>query len=282
MAFNPMPDAPLENPPDNHNEPETRVLPQKKMPWKRRIRIAFALIIIAAVIWDFARHKLALVPRLPKLLAPAIPANCRQVVLVVSPESRSVPARMWMLERDSADGEWERFAGPIAVNLGSNGLAWGDGEHSMPAPSGFPIKQEGDGCSPAGVFKIPFAFGYAPASEAGAIRLPYVHVTETLSGIDDVNSKYYNQVVDAAVVTKDWESNETMLRPDGLYRWGAFIAHNPRCEPGRGSCIFFHLWSGPGKPTAGCTAMVESDVRALLGWLDSAKEPRLVQGLAGW
>jgi len=187
-----------------------------------------------------------------------------------------------MLERESADDEWHAVAGPIDVNLGRNGLGWGEGEHQMPQPTGFPIKHEGDGRSPAGVFRIPFAFGYPPASEATNVRLPYIPVTETLAGVDDVNSKYYNQVVDASTVTKDWDSNETMLRPDGLYHWGAFIAHNPGCEPGRGSCIFFHLWSGPGQPTAGCTAMAEENVVKLLSWLDPAKEPRLVQGLKEW
>jgi len=253
-------------------------------PWIRRIAVAFALalLIAAAVFWNSKRQIPSSIPRIPQLLAPAVPENCHQVVLVLSPEARSVPARLWMLERSAANEAWRPKSGPIPVTLGRNGLAWGEGEHSMPAPEGFPIKQEGDGCSPAGVFRIPFAFGYAPASEAGVIRLPYVPVTDSLAGVDDVNSKYYNQVVDASTVTKDWQSNETMLRPDGLYRWGAFIAHNPHGESGRGSCIFFHLWSGPGRPTAGCTAMTEEDVVSLLSWLDPAKEPRLVQGLESW
>jgi L,D-peptidoglycan transpeptidase YkuD (ErfK/YbiS/YcfS/YnhG family) len=249
--------------------------------WKRRIRIGFALIIIAAVVWESVPRLFKSVPHIPASLESALPENCRQVVLVLSPEAKSVPARMWMLERSTAKDDWSVAAGPISVNLGRNGLAWGDGEHTTPAPPGFPIKQEGDGCSPAGVFRIPYAFGYAP-SEAARLRLPYVHVTENIAGVDDVKSKYYNQVVDASTVAKDWESNETMLRPDGLYRWGAFIAHNPRGEAGRGSCIFFHLWSGPGLPTSGCTAMIEENVVALLAWLDPAKEPRLVQGLESW
>lgn len=256
------------------------------MSWKRRFCVALTLIIIAVLIWNFARQRMTPppppFPAIPKLLASAVPDNCRQVVLVLSPEVTSVPARLWMLERRAAQDEWRAVNGPIPVSLGWSGLGWGEGEHGMSAPSGFPIKHEGDGCSPAGVFRIPFAFGYASASDAAVVKMPYVHVTETLSGVDDVNSKFYNQVVDAATVTKDWASNETMLRPDGLYRWGAFIAHNPHGEPGLGSCIFFHLWNGPGRPTAGCTAMEEQDVVALLSWLDPAKEPRLVQGLESW
>ena len=43
--------------------------------------------------------------------------------------------------------------------------------------------------------------------------------------------------------------------------------------PGKGSAIFLHVWSGPGKPTAGCVAAAEADVRRLLGWLDRARRP---------
>jgi L,D-peptidoglycan transpeptidase YkuD (ErfK/YbiS/YcfS/YnhG family) len=154
------------------------------------------------------------------------------------------------------------------------------GEHHAEAPAGFRVKKEGDGCSPAGIFRLPFAFGYADT--APDLRLKYVPVTSTFTGVDDVKSKYYNQVVDAASVTVDWEGHETMRREDGLYRWGAFDAHNPANVPGGGSCINLHLWRGPRRPTAGCTAMAEADLVRVLQWLDPAKEPRLVQGLAGW
>src|SRR5262245_27313480 len=178
----------------------------------RRKRATLILLLAAGVgsvllSWIILRS-LTSPPALPKLLAPAVPDRCRQVVLVLSPETKSVPARLWMLERGHAGKSWKTHAGPIPVSLGRSGLGWGEGEHAMPAPDGFPIKQEGDGCSPAGVFQIPFAFGYAPANEVGRVRLPYVPVTDSLTGVDDVKSKYYNQVVDAATVTKDWESNE--------------------------------------------------------------------------
>jgi L,D-peptidoglycan transpeptidase YkuD (ErfK/YbiS/YcfS/YnhG family) len=275
-----MPNPPPANPPEGDHQ--LFVKPQGSTKWKNWIWIALGIMIVAFVFWPVMRRLTKPFPEIPFMFVSSLPANCRQVVLVLSPNASSVSAQMWLLDRTTADDDWSRTSGPIPVSLGRNGLAWGDGEHSVPPPSGFPEKQEGDGCSPAGVFQIPFAFGYSPADEARMVRLRYVHVTESLAGVDDVKSKFYNQVVDASTVTKDWESNETMLRPDGLYRWGAFIAHNPRGEFGRGSCIFFHLWNGPGRPTAGCTAMEEKDVIALLSWLDPAKEPRLVQSLENW
>jgi D-alanyl-D-alanine dipeptidase len=48
-------------------------------------------------------------------------------------------------------------------------------------------------------------------------------------------------------------------------------------RPGVGSCVFLHIWDGPGGTTAGCTAMVEEQVEALLGWLDPKARPVLVE-----
>ena len=50
----------------------------------------------------------------------------------------------------------------------------------------------------------------------------------------------------------------------------------------RGSCIFVHSANlmSPGQGaegTAGCTAMSQTDLRVVMGWLDSAASPVLVQ-----
>ena len=247
---------------------------------KQRLIVILALIAIAVV--GFAvRLVLWPVPRIPSVFAAALPSACQQVMLVLSPKAESVPARLWLLERDGSGG-WRAFGGPISVTLGQNGLAWGEGEHTTAAPDGFRIKHEGDRCSPAGVFRIPFAFGLAGADDASWLRLPYTPLTPTIIGVDDPKSRYYNQVVDNTKVERDWDSNEAMMRHDGLYRWGAFIAHNPRGTPGLGSCIFLHLWPGPGRSTAGCTGMSGDDIKTVLAWLDPAKEPRIVQALEHW
>jgi D-alanyl-D-alanine dipeptidase len=84
--------------------------------------------------------------------------------------------------------------------------------------------------------------------------------------------------VDRTTVSPDWNSSEHMLRSDDLYRWGVVVDHNadpPR--PGAGSCIFLHIWRGPGQPTVGCTAMPQENLESVLGWLDPAKKPLLVQ-----
>ncbi|MCX6847865.1 MAG: L,D-transpeptidase family protein [Verrucomicrobia bacterium] len=217
------------------------------------------------------------VPEIPSQFARDLPASCTQALLVLAESDRATTGNLWMLERVSAAEDWKAAGGPIPVSLGRSGLAWGVGEHRAQAPSGFRMKKEGDGCSPAGIFRIPYAFGYA--STAPDLNVKYAPVTPTLIGVDDGKSKYYNQVIETAGVSVDWDSHETMLREDGLYRWGAFVAHNSTNTPGGGSCIFLHIWRGPGKPTSGCTAMSEDDLVRILKWMDPSKQPRLVQSL---
>ena len=107
--------------------------------------------------------------------------------------------------------------------------------------------------------------------------VPYTPLAPTVECVDDTASTHYNRVVDrAAVGTVDWNSSERMREVDG-YRWGVVVAHNARAVPGRGSCIFLHIWAGPSKGTAGCTAMEQPRLEALLRWLDSSKMPLLVQ-----
>ncbi len=222
-------------------------------------------------------HSMTLSPVIPAPWLADLPPNCRQVVLVLAADAHATSGQLWLMNK-SPEGDWQPETKVIPVSLGRGGMAWGLGDHKAPSPVGFRIKTEGDGCSPAGVFRLPFAFGEGTQGEN--LRLPYVLLTASHFGIDDEKSRYYNQVVDesSSTVTKDWDSAETMLLPDGLYRLGAMVAHNPMNLPKAGSCIFLHLWGGPGQPTSGCTAMAEDDLKRVLSWLDPAAEPRLVQG----
>lgn len=159
--------------------------------------------------------------------------------------------------------------------VGKNGSAWGLGAAALERPAAYGEKREGDGRSPAGVFEIPAAFGLAATAPSG-VTLPWLECTPTLRGVDDPGSRYYNKIVDeAAVSDKDWSSAETMRRVDGLYDFGAVIDHNAHGRPGAGSCIFLHVWKGPGQGTAGCTALDRSHVLLILQWLRAGASPRL-------
>ncbi len=222
------------------------------------------------------------VPRLPRSLATDIPNACRQLLLVLSPSTDSPRAQTWLLDRPWNGGPWHLHKGPFTTTLGRAGLAWGTGLHRSSPPPNFPIKIEGDKRSPAGLFPIPQAFGIAPPTHASHLRLPYIPITEHTIGVDDVTSKHYNQIVDERQVLRDWVSHEAMIQHAKLYEWGAVIAHNPNCIPGLGSCIFLHLAPGGDQATAGCTALNSTDLQTTLCWLDPAKHPLLLQGLASW
>ncbi|OLN28124.1 hypothetical protein DVDV_1756 [Desulfovibrio sp. DV] len=204
-------------------------------------------------------------------------AGSSQLVLVVAENWNANHAQLRRFERSRPNGTWHPVGDDVPVSLGRNGLAWGRGLHGERL-SAAPVKAEGDGRAPAGVFGLPRAFIGPSESFRSSAKFPAYQVTTQTVCVDTVASQYYNQMFEENTVTKDWDSEERMLRPDGLYRFGLFVDHNaPTAQPGAGSCIFMHLWRGPGSPTAGCTAMAEPSLRVILGWLDATKRPVLVQ-----
>lgn len=172
---------------------------------------------------------------------------------------------------------WQPAGATIDVGIGRSGAAWGSGLH--PVQDGRQ-KREGDGRSPAGVFAIGPAFGYADDTPTA---LPYRAMTADDWCIDVVASPLYNRIVDAkqvgrAAVEGSTEPMRRDLHLDGdqRYRLGFVIAHNPGNIAGGGSCIFAHVWKAPGAPTAGCTAMAEDAMRSLLAWLKPEARPVFV------
>jgi zinc D-Ala-D-Ala dipeptidase len=196
----------------------------------------------------------------------AMIGNAKKLIVVTSDGWNDVNGTMTRYERRGKT--WKQVAKPIAIVVGKNGMAW-DGTYlkSLPGPlARIPvIKQEGDGKSPAGIFRISHSFGFAPKITNNDFYIP---VTPTTECVDDINSKYYNQIVDRLNIKDvDWNSSEKMRHIEG-YRYGAVVAFNDSPVAGRGSCIFLHIWSGPGQGTAGCTAMPDSDAQKLLEWVD--------------
>lgn len=199
----------------------------------------------------------------------------RQVLLVVTDNWESHTGTLRRFER-AKNKEWSAAGEPISVVVGRNGLAWGRGVHGSPGEG--PVKREGDGKAPAGVFAIGPAFGHAAAPLRG-LRLRYVDLAKgRMECVDDVKSTRYDRLVSRERTGKvDWDSSEKMWS-EPLYKWGAVVEHNLAItEPGAGSCIFLHIWKGPESSTAGCTAMPEANLVETLRWLDPNKKPLLVQ-----
>jgi len=208
-----------------------------------------------------------------------------QMIVVTTPDWNAVDGRMQRYERSSAREAWQPVGDSIAIVVGKHGLGWGAGVIVVEGHSAAdPVKKEGDGKSPAGVFQLGTAFGYAGEALSGS-KMKYLELTPSIECVDDVSSKQYNRVVDRSrVAAVDWKSSEHMRDVGEAYRWGIVVDHNGIAGPesaspvrGGGSCIFLHIWQGAGHGTAGCTAMAPGEIETLLRWLDPKRRPLLVQ-----
>lgn len=208
---------------------------------------------------------------LPLFLTCDLASASDQLILVVGDGFNTTHAVLTRYEI-RADS-YRKVGEPIPVNLGRNGLAWGLGESGFHAKADEPVKQEGDGRSPAGIFTISKAFGYAPQFKT---KMPYIQADAELICVDDSRSNDYNRILDRNN-SNNPKSFEWMRREDNLYKTGLVIDHNRERKKGAGSCIFFHIRKSKDAPTAGCSAMRETDLNTIITWLDPAKEPNVVQ-----
>lgn len=206
---------------------------------------------------------------------PALLEKAQQMILVVTPDWDSVQGELRRFERPAAGAAWRPVGEPGTIVVGKNGIAWDPLQDHVVAG---PTKREGDGRSPAGVFSLGTAFGFAPAAEASWLTLPYLPVVEGIECVDDSASTVYNQVVDRRTIrSPDWTSAERMREVGEAYRWGVVVNYNTPAVPGRGSCIFLHIGGEGGRGTAGCTAMSPEFLRDVMAWIDPSRAPVLVQ-----
>jgi D-alanyl-D-alanine dipeptidase len=200
-------------------------------------------------------------------MQPPIGTTKTQLVTVVSNDWNDFQTTLQRYER-TPGGDWVAVGEPIEAVIGRAGYGWGRGLHGDGTPDGRqgPTKREGDGRSPAGVFEIGPAYGYDGTLDG--VSLPYVQATPELRCVDDPNSRHYNRIVSATNAAVDWQSAELMRRQDELYAIAIFVEHNTRdTKPGAGSCIFIHVWRGPGIGMTGCTAMPMETLDAFTRWL---------------
>ncbi len=207
-----------------------------------------------------------------------IPSASTQLIISLSDGWTGTDAILRRYERN-AGASWQAVGEPVTSTLGNAGLGWGRGLHQQPGGSD-PVKHEGDGRSPAGVFRIGHSYGYA--SPPSGTTLPYQQVDKKWRCVNDADSANYNRVLDMTKTTKDWDDAERMRRRDALYELVIEIDHNHIVAtdspptPGDGSCIFVHVWRRPGAPTIGCTARPLPAMQELLTWLHPEASPVLV------
>jgi len=215
-------------------------------------------------------------PHTSALQSSPIQAKSSQLVLV---RNASWWASAGTLQRYQHDRQssWQPVGTPVLVNIGRAGMGWGRGLHAN-VGSG-PLKREGDGRSPAGIFRLAQAFGAAEALPPESAGFPYTKSLSTSYCVEDTRSAYYNQIVDSLrVASPSWQQWSPMLRSDGLFDWGVVVEQNaPDIKKAAGSCVFLHIWRGLHRPTSGCTSMPQHELEHVIRWLDAAREPLLVQ-----
>jgi L,D-peptidoglycan transpeptidase YkuD (ErfK/YbiS/YcfS/YnhG family) len=210
-----------------------------------------------------------------------------QMIVVTTSDWNAVEGRLRRYERASVHEKWRPIGDPISIVVGKNGLGWGFGviatDDSNVRSTADPVKREGDGRAPAGIFALGTAFGYASMPFRG-LKMPYLSLTSSIECIDDPGSKHYNRIVDRSVDAPDWTSSEHMRDAGESYRLGVVVDHNGMVtadanppKPGGGSCVFLHIWHSHDQGTAGCTAMSQAELETLLTWLDPTRKPLLVQ-----
>lgn len=201
-----------------------------------------------------------------------------QMILILTKNWEDSTGVLFRYERNKFGENWTQIGTAFPVTVGRSGLAWGTGLHGSTLDKG-PVKHEGDGKAPAGVFRLSKIFGYESLENVKWLNMPYIHVDSCAECIDDTNSKYYNTIIDdRKVIHRDWKSSEHMKLSDNEYEWGIFVENNsmPRIK-GNGSCIFLHIWEDEGIPTAGCSSMKEDNLIEILHWLNINSSPVLVQ-----
>ena len=204
--------------------------------------------------------------------------NARQMIVVTTADWDAPTGTLRAFEREGEG--WRETMPPLTVNVGRSGSGWGLGLHDARDQDAGPVKREGDGRAPAGVFAIGTAFGYAPQLATG---LAYKAMQANDWCIDVPDSPLYNRIVDRSVakapgldLASEPMRRDLQAKPDNLYEVGFVIEHNAQATPQGGSCIFAHVQRAPGAPTAGCTSMPEDALRGLLAWLRADARPAFV------
>jgi len=202
----------------------------------------------------------------------AAAGQVKQILLVR--QDAALPDRGTITLYELVQTGWKPTLGPLPALLGKRGTAWGRGPWFAP-PRQAPVKREGDGRTPAGLFSLGILYGYAPNPPV-ATKLPYTRITRYHYAVNDPRSRHYNKTVDIRKVRRDWQSAGPMARSDRLYPWLLEIAHN-QDNPlkGAGTWIYLHPWLSKTTPTEGCTAVSPPDFTRIIQRLDPARHPRI-------
>jgi L,D-peptidoglycan transpeptidase YkuD (ErfK/YbiS/YcfS/YnhG family) len=185
---------------------------------------------------------------------PVSVGSSTQVVTVVAPSSRSTAATVtaWQL----GPGGWTVAVGPVAARIGSDGV--GTASESLNR-------------TPAGTFTLTGGFGRL--GNPGT-ALPYQVINPSDYWVSDAGPRY-NQFYECAAACP---SAENLWSAGASYNYAVVIDYNRwPAVPGAGSAFFLHVTNG--QPTAGCVAIPQGSLVAIMQWLKPAARPLIAIGV---
>jgi L,D-peptidoglycan transpeptidase YkuD (ErfK/YbiS/YcfS/YnhG family) len=166
---------------------------------------------------------------------------------------------------------WVRYGSPVVAHFGSQGLTTHMSEQIS--------------ATPVGSFTLTQAFGSQPNPGTG---LPYFRTDASdwwISKTTAPDSALYNthQHCAGSCPFTQGDPNEHLVTEQPYYRFAVVIDYNTRNAPGgvrlgAGSAVFLHVTDGG--PTAGCVAIAEDRLVALMQWLTPSAHPRILIGVA--
>jgi len=181
-------------------------------------------------------------------------ASARRLILVSSKDMTATTGTARLFERASPQEAWQAVGPAEPVVLGRTGMAWGVGFQHL-ALAGEPKKTEGDGRTPAGVYRIGSSFGFAASPRPG-----YRQIADDTVCVDDPASPAYNTITSRGIVGRKVHGEN--MRAVQRYRRGLVVDYPTDAKARGGSCIFIHIKRASMAPTAGCVALPEERVAA--------------------
>ncbi|MBA2446190.1 MAG: L,D-transpeptidase family protein [Nocardioidaceae bacterium] len=204
----------------------------------------------------------------------------RQMITISSPSFASTSGTLKAWRRD-ARAEWVLARRPVQVVLGYRG--WVKAK----------ARNQSTGTTPAGRFRLPYAFGNSP--DPGA-QLSYRHVDAgDWWPYEPRDAATYNVYQPHRAARTRWRADyaERLASYGGQYGYALVVGFNlpsgvhyskqrrqwvarNQADTTRGGGIFLHV-RGDGL-TAGCVAMSRRNMRWVVRWVRPGAQPRLVMG----
>lgn len=194
---------------------------------------------------------------MPILLSLLLSLGARQLITVEPSATPVTSAQLW----EKGDAGWQKVGPGFRVVVGRNG--------TTPAVSKF----EGDGKTPEGLYGLPMLF---TRGEVTGYALPTVGLVREDKWIDDPAHPDYNRWIRGPTTARSYEN---LWLDSRVYDRILVLDYNmDPVVPGKGSAIFFHLWSSPTVGTAGCIATDPDTLESLLKWLRPDSHPMIFIG----